>query len=313
MNGFTFYKSFYDTICKIRKKQDRASVALAVLEFMFEDSEPQGLSETGEIAFESFKHTLNTAKSKGMNGGTKRSESTIKSKSNENQMQIKNETKDNQNEIKTETRLRSSLSIRSITPPFIPPQGEKTNEFEDRFFEKYPKYAKSKGKTEGIDFEKLLVEFEKSKYLQSLYTFKQVKDIYEGIIQGLYRDKTTPIDDANARAERERWYANRRNTAINRAESIKDKLMQRKDFFDVNGKLAEFPIALARAAISGDEGLEAKLQEEEKHWQGVRDAILEEEGYTSEDLLPKWHCAKCEDTGFLASGKACDCYGGEND
>ena len=153
-----------------------------------------------------------------------------------------------------------------------------------------------------------MVEFEKSKYLQSLYTFKQVKDIYEGIIQGLYRDKTSPIDDANARAERERWYANRRNTAINRAEAIKDKIMQRKDFFEVNGKLAEFPIALARAAIYGDEGVEAKLQEEEKHWQGVRDAILEEEGYTSEDLIPKWHCEKCGDTGFMADGRMCDCY-----
>ena len=308
MHGFTFYKSFYDTICKIRKKQDRASVALAVLEYMFEDSEPQGLTETGEIAFESFKHTLNTAKSKGMNGGTKRNETAIKSKSNQNQTQIKTETNDNQNEIKSKTRLSSSLSISSITPLCISPQGDKNKDFEALFFEKYPKYAKSKGKNPGIDFEKLLREFEKSSYLRTLYTFKQVVDIYEAILNGDYRDKETATSGADAKAERERWYAKRKDIAMSKQEAILEKLCKRKDFFEAKGRIASLEIAIAKAQCADDLRTEEQLTAEYEDLIEKRHEILRKCGYTEADLEPRWHCEKCGDTGFMPDGRMCDCY-----
>ena len=86
MDGFTFYKSYYETLKKIRKRADRAETAIAVLEFMFDGCEPENLSEGGEIAFESFRRTLEISR--------------VRGKSGETQKQIKVKSKENQNEIK---------------------------------------------------------------------------------------------------------------------------------------------------------------------------------------------------------------------
>ena len=306
MNGFTFYKSFYDTIKKIRKRSDRAATALSVLEFMFEDQDPQGLTETGEIAFESFKHTLITSKSRGLNGETKSNQTKIKTETKSNQNKVKEET----NEIKTETRLRSRLRSSSYSPLFIPPQGEKQTDFEAVFFEKYPKYEKSKGKTEGIDFEKLLTEFEKSTYLRSLYTFKQVVEIYPSILKGEYRDKPTAVDDINAKVERERWYAQRKEKAIRKAENINAAFMKDETFKSLAKRLKAMIPEMARAELE-DKPKYEKLVREELELKRKRLAILERNGMTEEDLDPKWHCKKCSDSGYLSSGKMCDCYGKE--
>lgn len=308
MNGFTFYKSFYDTIKKIRKRSDRAATALSILEFMFEDQDPQGLTETGEIAFESFKHTLITSKSRGVNGEIKSTQTKIKTETKSNKNKVKEET----NEIKTETRLSSRLRSSSYTPLFVPPQGEKQNDFETVFFDKYPKYAKYKGKTEGIDFEKLLAEFEKSEYLRSLYTFKQVEDIYPVIIRGVYRDKTTEIDDVNARVDRERWYSQRREKAIREAEKINETFLKDETFKSVTKRLNAMIPEMARAEISNKAKYEQLMREQDR-LKGQRIAILSENGMTEEDLHPKWHCKKCSDTGYLPNGKMCDCYEKENE
>jgi hypothetical protein len=307
MNGFTFYKSFYDTIKKIRKGSDRVATAWAVIEYMFDDIEPSTLSEVGEIAFESFRRTLDRSKSNGECNRSKASRNEVETKSNENRNQVENKTICNRNEIKTETRSSSRLRSSSYTPLFIPPQGEKQNDFETVFFEKYPKYAKSKGKTEGIDFEKLLAEFEKSEYLRSLYTFKQVEEIYPVIIRGGYRDKPTAIDDVNARVDRERWYSQRREQAIREAEKINETFLKDETFKRVTKRLNAMIPEMARAEISNKAKYEQLMREEER-LKGQRIAILAANGMTEEDLLPKWHCGKCEDTGYLKDGKACSCY-----
>ena len=307
MNGFTFYKSFYDTIKKIRKGSDRVATAWAVIEYMFDDIEPSTLSEVGEIAFESFRRTLDRSKSNGECNRSKASRNEVETKSNENRKQVENKTICNRNEIKTETRSSSRLRSSSYTPLFIPPQGKKQNDFETVFFEKYPKYAKSKGKTEGIDFEKLLAEFEKSEYLRSLYTFKQVEDIYPVIIRGGYRDKPTAIDDVNARIERDRWYSQRRETAERRADNINAAFMKDETFKTISKRLKAIVPEMARAELDNKTKYE-KLVREEERLKSQRLAILARNGMNEEDLIPQWHCKKCSDTGYHSNGKMCDCY-----
>lgn len=117
MEGFTFYKSFYETLKKIRKKQDRALAMLAVAEFMFDDEEPQDLSEVGEIAFESFRHILQKAKNMSGRGGrpsAKKEETNL----DENENQTETKSKPNQNQFETnldenETNLKTSYSYSS--------------------------------------------------------------------------------------------------------------------------------------------------------------------------------------------------------
>ncbi len=118
MEGFTFYKSFYETLKKIRKKQDRALAMLAVAEFMFDDEEPQNLSEVGEIAFESFRHILQKAKNMSGRGGrpsAKKDETNLDENENQFENQTETNSKPNQNQFETnsnqtETNSKTSYS-----------------------------------------------------------------------------------------------------------------------------------------------------------------------------------------------------------
>ncbi|MFQ7077335.1 MAG: DUF6291 domain-containing protein [Christensenellaceae bacterium] len=115
MDGFTFYKSFYDTI-KMRKPQDRIKTAFAILEYVFDDKEPEELSEIAEIAFELLRHTLQKSKT------TEEAQET-KSNDNQNSETISNDFKTilkkvnrmiiKRNRFKTSSSLSLSLSSKA--------------------------------------------------------------------------------------------------------------------------------------------------------------------------------------------------------
>lgn len=209
-----------------------------------------------------------------------------------------------------------------ISPLFIPPHGEETKTAEAVFFEKYPKYAKDRAKArKDFDYQRLLDEFEKSTYLRSLYTWKQVDELYPLIVTGEFRDKkkSAPKDERteaiNAKAERERWYATRRANAELQADRITERFMKDEAFRTITRRLNALPVEIAKAEVAVVENGEAKakkelvkLTQEEGRLKQQRLAIIERNGLTEDDLLPKWHCKKCEDTGFTADGVACDCY-----
>ena len=201
-----------------------------------------------------------------------------------------------------------------ITPLFISPQsGDEKKPFEDDFFAKYPRYAKDRKKMrEDVDYKRLMEEFEKSTYLRSLYTVKQINEIYEKIISGAYRDeekKPSSIADADARAERERWYSVRRNKAIADAEKVKATFMKDELFAKIVKRLREIDIEQAKAEVKGDKVKASKLEQEKARLTLQKRGIIERNGMTEEDLEPKWNCKKCEDTGFV-DGIACSCYEG---
>ena len=205
-----------------------------------------------------------------------------------------------------------------IYPPLYSPHGvEKQNDFEEKFFELYPKYAKDRGKMRSdVDYERLIAEFSKSRYCRNLYTVKQINDDYALIINGDYRDKESPFAGIEAKAERERWYSSRREEAERNAENIYKRFMQDETFRGIDKRLRAIPIEIARAEIESKNGSVkakqklVKLTQEEGRLRQQRLSIIELNGMSEEDLFPKWHCEKCKDTGFLESGAACDCYTG---
>jgi hypothetical protein len=163
-----------------------------------------------------------------------------------------------------------------------------------------------------VDYKRLLEEFEKSTYLRSLYTVKQINEIYPCILTGDYRDqekKPSSVVDADAKADRERWYAERRQKALGDAERIRNRFMQNETFAKIDKRLRVIEIEQAKAEVDGDNNTLAKLERERNRLQLQKRGIIELNGLTEEDLLPRWNCAKCEDTGFV-DGIPCDCYEG---
>lgn len=206
MDGFTFYKSFYETLKKIRKKADRAQAVLAVVEFMFDDEEPQGLSEVGEIAFESFRHTLTRAKKLSKNGSQTKAnqmESANNQTANtDNQTANKTKSKANQKQIKSEASESESYSL-SLINNHPPTTGARTREETDEkmtcaeFLSKYPNINPDTNiAAYGLDWELLDEKFQEStKYLQgSPHDLSWVKRNYRRIIADAYKDKEAVND-----------------------------------------------------------------------------------------------------------------------
>lgn len=71
MNGFTFLKEYYEVIKKIRKQADKQALTFSIIEFVFEGKEPKDLSEVAEIAFESFRKSLEKSMNNAGRGGRK--------------------------------------------------------------------------------------------------------------------------------------------------------------------------------------------------------------------------------------------------
>ncbi len=115
------------------------------------------------------------------------------------------------------------------------------------------------------------------------------------------------IEDANARAERERYYALLRERAEERAAFYLDKARENARFKEIDRKLNAMELSLAKAEIGELSKLPA-LKEEQKRLRIERVHILTEMGMTLDMITPQYVCKKCSDTGFLEGGKACDCY-----
>jgi len=64
-------KEYYEVIKKMRKQSDKQAVAYSIIEFVFEGKEPKDLSEVSEIAFESFRKSLEKTMNNAGRGGRK--------------------------------------------------------------------------------------------------------------------------------------------------------------------------------------------------------------------------------------------------
>ena len=115
------------------------------------------------------------------------------------------------------------------------------------------------------------------------------------------------VDAVNAKADRERYYAQLREKAQNRADKFLAKANKNARYFEISTELSKMEIALAKAEVFEPKNLPA-LTERKASLLRERRNILDLLNIREEDLLPQYCCEKCSDTGFLPSGVACNCY-----
>lgn len=123
------------------------------------------------------------------------------------------------------------------------------------------------------------------------------------------KERVSPeIEAANAKAERDRFYAQRREKAIGAAEKAKARANKSPEFREISLKLAKMNRELAEAELYNPDKLPALYKEKER-LQDRRRELLRLLDMEEADLEPRFMCQKCEDTGFhLHDGRACDCY-----
>ena len=112
---------------------------------------------------------------------------------------------------------------------------------------------------------------------------------------------------ADERTERERHYAVLRQRAAEEAEKSVARAQQDESFRTATAAITKGEIELAKAEIFSPETLPSIQARLEKARKERAEALLRMK-LTEEDLLPKYQCTRCSDTGFLPSGKACNCY-----
>ncbi len=115
------------------------------------------------------------------------------------------------------------------------------------------------------------------------------------------------VEAANAKAERERHYSLLREKAQSRVDKALKKANGNGRFKEITAELSKMEIALAKAEVFEPANLPA-LREKRAALLRERKGVLTAMGVSEEELVPKYECAKCLDTGFLPSGVACGCY-----
>ncbi|MBQ2769567.1 MAG: DnaD domain protein [Clostridia bacterium] len=115
------------------------------------------------------------------------------------------------------------------------------------------------------------------------------------------------IEAANAKADRERYYAILREKALTRAEKFVAKANANERFKEVVKELSKMEISLAKAEVF-DQSQLPDLQRQKEKLLLERKDILTALGIDEQQLLPQYACKRCLDTGFLPEGTACNCY-----
>ena len=118
------------------------------------------------------------------------------------------------------------------------------------------------------------------------------------------------VDAANAKAERERYYALLREKAQSVADKFLAKANENARFKEIAKELSKMEIALAKAEVFEPAKLPT-LKAEKKALLTERKQILANLGIEEKQLVPQFSCSRCLDTGFLPDGTACNCYKSE--
>ena len=108
-NQFTFYRSYYDAISRLPKKE-QSEIILAVCGYAIYQKEPEGLSPVAWTAFELIRPTLDSGRKKaaaGMAGGKSKRQANAKQMPREKEVEVEVE-KENEKEIEAEVEEEAS-------------------------------------------------------------------------------------------------------------------------------------------------------------------------------------------------------------
>ena len=122
------------------------------------------------------------------------------------------------------------------------------------------------------------------------------------------------VQDANARADRERYYALLREGALKKAEGAREALLAVPEYKSAHVKYQKSDIELVKLDIAGNKKGERRLRKERQEWFAIMKKVMDDLGITNADLTPQYKCRRCKDTGYRRDGTACSCYpkgGGE--
>ncbi len=104
----------------------------------------------------------------------------------------------------------------------------------------------------------------------------------------------------------ERHYYDLRAEAQKRAEKMQAKAMKDELYREAKKKLNTLSIQLAFAEVN-DEQRAKKISEEIALLEKQSDERLEALGISKSDLVPRYKCEKCKDTGYDSHGRQCEC------
>lgn len=108
-NQFTFYRSYYDAIQALSKR-DQSALILAVCAYAIYEEEPKGLSNAAFTAFKLIKPTLDAGRRKAENGSRGGSVSTSKAQANDKQTVSKTEANRKQTVSKPQAKRKQGES-----------------------------------------------------------------------------------------------------------------------------------------------------------------------------------------------------------
>ena len=108
--------------------------------------------------------------------------------------------------------------------------------------------------------------------------------------------------------ERERYYARLQNAERERVSSIEHELNADSRFFELDRRRRQLEVEKAKAEVYSPLRLPG-IEKELAKVRIDRARRMAQLGVAEEDLMPKFLCAKCEDTGYMKdSGVVCDCF-----
>jgi hypothetical protein len=311
--SFIFYKSFLDALEELPDDL-RLKLYDAIAKYALKSEEIE-LSGIAKAVFTLVKPQINANHQKYENGCKGAEFGKLggrPKKPQENPKQTPRKPQANPKQTPNENE-NVNVNENDIITPIIPYEG-KGDGLREKFFKTYPSFKGEKRCDDsGVDYSVLLEEFSKSRVLRGMYSFAKVCGMYDAIARGDFRDKETTAslpssaDGFEARAKRERWYSARRAKAEAEAEKVYKQFMQDETFAKIDKRLRTIGIDQAKAEVKGDKVKASKLEQERGRLELQKRGIIERNGMTEEDLKPKWHCKKCQDTGFV-DGIPCGCY-----
>lgn len=157
---------------------------------------------------------------------------------------------------------------------------------------------------------KLAFRKEQAKNLYDLATYsvndKLLREKREEIVKRA-KGKSAAVRSADARTDRERYYAGHRRMAEQRAEQMNARARADFSYREAEKKSRELDVKIGKSEALNLPEL-ADLREQQETAKRIMAQRLKAMNLTPDDLVPHWTCAKCSDTGFLPDGRMCGCY-----
>ena len=154
---------------------------------------------------------------------------------------------------------------------------------------------------------RILSEWKRAEYKTPADLAKDEKPTAQKTTGGMSSYVVASVEAANAKAAREKYYADKREKAQSVADRYATKAKSHPRFGAIEKALSKMNMELAKAELFTPETLPA-LQKKQAELTSERQSILSSLGIEEWQLLPQYECKKCSDSGFLASGASCDCY-----